>query len=109
MKGEIFDYPSRVLVTSEEDEHKAYLVDLTMWPLGRDERGIMQFNGSCGCGANIGCKDFLYRCEPKLKRPENKGKVFRCKHCRWARENVLDFLLEHLRKNDPNHPEELQC
>jgi hypothetical protein len=96
------------MVHSESESDQSYLVNLGRWPLGRDARGVMQYNGSCGCGAGIGCKDFMYRCEPNLKKPENKGKVYRCKHIRWARENVLDFLIEHMARNDPNRPEEEQ-
>lgn len=103
MTGEIYDYPTRLLVVSEtEGDKAAYLVDLcahkrTILPVsGR----MIVYNGACQC------KSFLYRCQPKLRDPNNNGKLFRCKHINWARENCLDFILPHLAANDPNPPEE---
>ena len=105
MTGEIFDYPTRLIVVSETDSEESYLVDLGRWPIYKTDKGVQVYNGSCGAGAGIGCKDFRYRCEPMLKKIANAGKVFRCKHIRWARENVLDYLIEHCVNNDPNHDE----
>lgn len=102
MHGEVHDYPTRVLVHSEEDDNQAYLVDLTEFELGLSDNGNMTYNGSCQC------KDYLYRCLPRLKKPEFMGKVFRCKHIRWARDHALEFMLPRLKQADPNHPEGLQ-
>ena len=102
LRGEIFDYPTRVLVNSEEKPEEVYLVDLTALPRGIDHDGYMQFNGSCQC------KDFIYRCLPKLKIPENKGMICRCKHLRYAREHALSFILPELKKADPNTDEDTQ-
>ena len=94
LHGEIYDYPTRILVHSETDSEGSYLVDLCAYPVG----GL--YNGCCQC------RNWLYRCLPQLKKPENSGKIFRCKHIRWARENCLDFILPHMAASDPNTPEE---
>lgn len=107
MTGDIHDYPTRYVVDSESENGESYLVDLSKWPLYKTDKGVQVYNGSCGLGAEIGCKDFRYRCEPMLKKLENAGKVFRCKHIRWARDNVLDYLIAHCVQNDPNHDETL--
>lgn len=100
MECEIYDYPTRILVHSETDGEASYLVDLCAFPYAKDKRGDSLFNGACQC------KSFIFRCEPQLKKPENKGKVFRCKHIRHARDNALDYLLPFMCKADPNNPEE---
>lgn len=94
LTGEIQDYPTRILVNSEENpEEEAYLVDLCRYKVGN------VFNGVCQC------KDFVFRCEPRLKRPDNTT-IFRCKHIRYARENVIDALLPIIHASDPNIPDE---
>lgn len=94
MQGEIYDYPTRLLVVSETDgDHASYLVDLCAYRVGS------VFNGACQC------KSFMYRCRPQIKLPGN-DKICRCKHIRWARENALDFILPHLAAADPNPPED---
>src|SRR6478736_5337907 len=100
MRGEVHDYPTRIMVLSEEDQEDAYLVDLTEFEVGLNDQGCMTFNGSCQC------KDFIYRWLPRIKKPENMGKVFRCKHIRWAREHALEFMLPKLKEADPNTREE---
>lgn len=102
MTGHVHDYPTRILVSSEEEPDDAYLVDLVEWELGLNEHGIMTYNGSCQC------KSYLYRCLPRLKKPEFMGKVFRCKHIRWAREHALEFMLPKLKEADPNLHERYQ-
>lgn len=94
MTGEIYDYPTRILVHSESDGDSSYLVDLCAYPVKPDGAPVV-FNGSCQC------KGFYYNCEPNLKTPNN-NKVCRCKHIRWARENCLDFILPKMREMDPN-------
>ncbi len=103
MSARIFDYPTRVMVSSEDKPEEEYLVDLVEWELGLDKAGNMEYNGSCDC------KDFLFRCLPMLKKPENMGKVYRCKHLRFARDHALTFLLPHLKQSDPNIHEKYQC
>lgn len=102
-------HPRIFLVTSESESGKVYHVDLCEYELGLDENGNMRFNGACGLTNERihGCKDFLIRCEPNLKKPENKGKVFRCKHVRSSREAALDIILPHIKRTDPS-PNELQ-
>lgn len=96
LTGEIQDYPTRILVNSEEHpEEEAYLVDLCGYKVGN------VFNGVCQC------KDFVFRCEPRLKRPGNTI-ICRCKHIRYAREIVLDYVLPAMRKHDPNIDEDGQ-
>ncbi len=102
MHARVADYPTRVYVTSEEEPEAEYLVDLVEWEIGLSEQGFMQFNGSCQC------KDYLYRCLPRLKKPEDMGKVFRCKHVRWAREHALEFMLPRIKAADPNIEEKYQ-
>lgn len=103
MKARVADYPTRVYVTSEEEPDCEYLIDLLAWELGLDkDTALMQYNGSCQC------KDYLYRCLPRLKKAENMGRVFRCKHIRWAREHALEFMLPKLKEADPNIDEEFQ-
>ena len=101
MTGEIYDKPTRILVHSESDGESSYLVDLCAYPVevAPDQRVC---NGVCQC------RDFIYRCEPKLKRPEHAGKIFRCKHLRWARENCFDTILLYLAGIDPNLSEKEQ-
>lgn len=98
----------RFWVSSEEDNSVEYGVDICCYPVGLDENKIMIFNGRCFLTKTEeetkihGCKDFLYRCEPRLKKPENMGKIFRCKHCRAAEEYALKLLKPLLLKHDPN-------
>lgn len=113
MTGRIADYPTRIYVHSESEPDVEYLVDLTAFPryqegIGPDARVV--YNGSCGRSdmGVIGCRNFLFKCEPRLKEPENVGKIYRCKHIRWARENCLDFILPKMKEMDPNIPEEHQ-
>lgn len=103
--------PHQFWVSSESDGNVEYCVELGAYPLGVNEHGIPAFNGACGrTPARIcGCRDFKFRCEPKLKNPNNAGKAFRCKHCRAVREFALDLLIPHLVKCDPNMPDEDQA
>lgn len=92
MKVYMHDGPCRYVVESEsEGDKSSYLVDLCQY-----ERSPGIFNGTCQCS------DFVYRHEPKLKRPENNGKIMRCKHIRCARDLALDIIIAHLAKNDRN-------
>ena len=102
LSGRVFDYPTRFLIVSEEDSEQEYLVDLVEHELGLDKNGNMEFNGGCNC------RDFLYRCLPKLKKPEFMGQVHRCKHVRFARSEALNILLPYLKKHDPNIHEDFQ-
>ena len=95
MEAEVYNSPTTILVTSESEGDKAsYLVDLCAYEVMPNV-----FNGSCQC------RDFLYRHEPKLKNPEFMGKVFRCKHIRYARDHALDFILPVLCRADKNNPD----
>lgn len=86
-----------MMVESESDGDKStYMVRLCDWPLGIGLNGSMQFNGSCTC------RDFECRKAPLLSKPSNAGKVFRCKHLIYARNNILDFILPMLCEKDPN-------
>lgn len=97
MKGQVFGYPTSLMVESESDGDKStYMVRLCDYPLGLSPSGVMQYNGSCTC------RDFVCRKAPMLKDPTNTGKVFRCKHLGWARNNILDLILPVLCDNDPN-------
>ncbi len=110
MNCRIFDYPTRIVVSSESETDVEYVVDLCRFPVGLDQNGNMVFNGSCGrsdLGVK-GCRNFIYKCEPMLKKPENMGKIYRCKHIREAREHALDFILPKMCEMDPNKPEEFQ-
>jgi hypothetical protein len=102
-------HPRLFWVTSETEGEDSYIVDLCANELGIDQDGNMIFNGKCG-GPNgeRGCKDYYYRCGPSLKKPENAGKVYRCKHIRSARDYALNLLLPHIKKTDPNIEEEFQ-
>ncbi len=109
---------TRFWVTSESDGDTEYLVEAAQFKLGLNSHGVMKFNGACiGTKSpeewlEVGCKDFLYRCEPKLKKPENAGKVYRCKHCRAVREYLdgfaLDGFIARLAALNPNIPDEHQ-
>ena len=101
MTGEIYDHPSRLLVKSRSDSNVSYLVDLCKYPVGVAP-GVVICNGTCQCS------DFIYRCEPKLKKPEYMGRIFRCAHLNWARENCLDFILNYMREHDQNVSEDHQ-
>lgn len=110
--------PHRFWVSSESDGDKEYCVELGRFPLGFSDQGAMIFNGACMATTDpnlssdgpcmVGCRNFLYRCEPMLRKPENMGKVFRCKHIRAAREHALDLIIPFLVKADPNTPNESQ-
>ena len=68
MKGSIHGFPTSLLVESESEGDKSiYMVRLCDYPLGPNDGGIMQFNGSCTC------RDFECRKAPQLKNPLNKG------------------------------------
>ncbi len=108
VKVRLDDYPTRFWVSSESNADEEYIVSLCEYPRGTDQNGVPVFNGACGAPDGMrthGCKDFKIRCEPHLKKAENDGKVFRCKHIRAAREHALDFMLPYLCKNDPNLPD----
>jgi hypothetical protein len=104
--------PCCYLVSSESDNGVEYVVDLCLHPLGLDEDGNQDFNGACistrGTSewTEAGCRDFVYRCAPMLKKPENKGKVYRCKHCRAARDYAFRLLLPYVAKSRPNQKED---
>lgn len=100
MTGVIQDSPNRILVHSETDGEASYLVDLCAYPV-EVEPGKVVCNGVCQC------KNFIYQCGPKLKQPEHAGKIFRCKHLRWARENCFDTILLYLREHDLNQDDHL--
>jgi hypothetical protein len=100
MKAEVYDYPQFILIHSESDEGAAYLVDLCAFPYDKNTVGKPLFNGRCQC------KDFIFRCEPNLKKKVNKGKVFRCKHVVLARAVALDYLLPYIKANNPNKQDE---
>lgn len=102
--------PHQGWVSSESEGGKEYCVELGAYPVGLNEHGVMVYNGACGrTKARIhGCRDFIFRCEPKLKNPDNMGKVFRCKHIRAYREFALDCVIPMLVRSDPNIPDENQ-
>jgi len=113
--------PHRFWVTSESEGEKQYCVELNAYPLGLNAQGDMVFNGACIATidpnggpdeGHHGCRDFIYRCEPKLKRPENMGRVHRCKHCRQVRDYLRDLSLDKivltLIASDPNLDEKYQ-
>lgn len=99
--------PARYWVSSEDDGDKEYCVDICEFPLGIED-GVMLFNGSCFLTRTTdqydyhGCKDFLYRCLPRLKKPEFMGKTFRCKHCRAAEDYALKLLKPYIKKMSPS-------
>jgi hypothetical protein len=94
--------PRRFWVSSESDGEREYCVELNKWPLGLNKSGDMVFNGSCIATmdpngmdeGHYGCKDFIYRCEPKLRRPDNMGRAFRCKHIIAVRDHLKDLSLD---------------
>ncbi len=110
--------PHRFWVTSESDKGVEYCVELGAYPIGLNAQGVMVYNGACiatldpdgriDARGHHGCRNFLFDKEPKLRKPENIGKVFRCKHCVAAREFALDFLVPHLIRADPNISEDNQ-
>ena len=106
--------PCHYLVSSESDSGVEYLVDLCAYPIGLDAEGNMDYNGACISTRGKeewlehGCRDFIYRCEPNLKKSENMGKRFRCKHVRCARDYAFKLLLPYIAKNRPNIPDEQQ-
>lgn len=89
MTGKIWDSPTRVWVDSESEHEKGYLIELTDFPVGE------LFNGSCQC------KHFVCNLAPRLRTPGNRA-IYRCKHLHWARNNVLDMILHHLKRMDKN-------
>lgn len=105
-------YTTRFWVSSESEGDKEYLVELAAYPLGYNEHGSMRFNGACICTkspedqAMHGCPSFIYNQEPQLKRPDNKGKAFRCKHINFVRAYIesmsVDGMIEQLARLDPN-------
>lgn len=105
--------PCLYLVSSQSDMGKEYLVDICANPLGLDEEGNMRFNGACiqtrtpDEWREYGCESFRYTCQPKLDKPENMGKVFRCLHCRAAMDYAFKLLLPYIAKNRPVHEEPL--
>lgn len=101
--------PCRYWVSSESDGGVEYLVDLCEHEVGLDPDGVMEFNGVCGLTNERihGCRDFIFRCEPLLKKPENMGKIFRCKHIRCAEAYALKLLKPYMRASRPNLHEDL--
>lgn len=101
--------PCVYLVTSESDGGKEYVVDICVHPIGLDKDGNMDYNGACISTRTgeewleYGCADFRYRCQPNLDKPENMGKVFRCKHIRASRDYAFKVLLPYIAKNRPRH------
>jgi hypothetical protein len=73
-------------VDSESVSGESYLCDLA----AHDR------NGSCTC------PNFELKLRPMLRAPGNKF-VYRCKHIKWARDFVLDYLIKELDARDPNH------
>lgn len=106
--------PCTYVVSSESDSGIDYVVDLCQHPIGLDSEGNMDYNGACISTrgpkewTQFGCRDFIYRCEPRLKEPNNMGKIFRCKHIRCARDYAFRLLLPYIAKNRPNIPDEHQ-
>lgn len=100
----------RYWVTSESEPGVKYIVDLCEIELGLDKEGIPEFNGVCGLTNERihGCRDFAFRCIPLLKHPENKGKVFRCKHIRAAESYALKLLKPYMRAHRVNTHEDSQ-
>ena len=86
MTGEIYDYPTRVLVHSESEGEDSYLCELTDF----------NFNGSCTC------PHFTFRLAPLLKDPANRNNRYRCKHIKFARDLSFEFLLPKIAAADPN-------
>lgn len=99
--------PCWYLVGSESDGDTEYLVGLCENSLGLDAEGIEQFNGICGSPGDhiMGCADYQYRCAGQLKKEINRGKVFRCKHIRAAREHALNLLLPYMAKQNESTEE----
>lgn len=110
MEVRMHDYPTRFHVSSRSEANKDYLVDLARYPIGTTPDGRVVYNGSCGrsdLGA-YGCRDFLFRCEPRLKDPKHMGQVFRCAHIHAARLQCLDIMIAELHDRDPNIDEQFQ-
>ncbi len=104
------NHPCQFWVSSESDGGVEYCVNICENPGGLDEDGDMVFNGTCGLTPILihGCADFRYRCAPALNKPENMGKVFRCKHLLSAEKYALKVLKPYLKKANPNIPDEEQ-
>lgn len=85
-----FDGSTRFHVTSASRPDVAHLVDLI----------ALQCLGRCTCEA------FSFRSLPKAVDHCDRGEVppaeLRCKHILEAREYVLDLILGHLARQDPN-------
>lgn len=99
--------PCVYIVSSETDAGLEYIVDLCVHPLGLDKDGNMDYNGACiGTRGKDewlehGCRDFIFRCEPAIRKPENMGRIYRCKHVRAARDYAFRLLLPYIAKNRP--------
>ncbi len=89
-------------VSSESDGNVEYLVDVGRYPLEPNQYGDMVFNGACIAtkGPDLweqhGCRNFLFKCEPNMKKPENAGKVCRCKHITCVRNYLRDLSLDRI-------------
>lgn len=99
------------LVSSQSDTGKEYVVNICLHEIGLDADGNMDYNGACletrteSEFSPHGCEHFRYKCEPKLKDPNNMGKVFRCAHIRAARDQAFKIMLPHLAKTNLNIPD----
>lgn len=102
--------PCRYWVSSESDNGVEYIVDLCEWEVGLDNEGIMQYNGVCGLTHERihGCRDFIFRCEPMLKKPDNMGKIFRCKHIKAAESYALKLLKPFMKAHRAPYHEDQQ-
>lgn len=108
----------RFWVTSESDSDVEYLVDLSKFHVGKNDHGDDVFNGACCCTRSpdsveeFGCRDFVFRCEPKLKRATGIGHTYRCKHIilvrDFVKEYATDALISRLVRIEPNMPDEFQ-
>ena len=101
------------IVSSESETDVEYVVDLCAHPLGLDADGNMQFNGACVMTRKNdewiehGCRDFIFRCEPIIKRLQpGEIKFHRCKHLKYASEYAFKLLLPHLAKRQKNIPDD---
>ncbi len=102
--------PCQFWVKSESEGEVEYCVNICENPVGHDEDGDMIYNGTCGLTTMLihGCSDFKYRCQPKLDKPENMGKIFRCKHLWQAEKFAIKALKPYLKLANPNIPDENQ-
>lgn len=62
----------------------------------------MVYNGACigtkgpDAWEQHGCRNFIFKCEPILRKPEGMGQVHRCKHVRAVRDYLRDLSLDRI-------------